>query len=417
MKKWKRAVAAFLLTAMIVLTGAETAFAKEPDEETLRFQADGSFTILLMADAQDTHRTKPDTVAFIEAALDEVKPDLVILMGDNIAGSWLGARIRAQKKAEQAIGNIVRPIAEREIPFALVFGNHDPDSPLTLEEQMKIYQSYPGCLAVDEGPELTGCGTCRLPILHSAGDRTAFHLWLFDSGKGESLVSYSAPAPDQIAWYTAESKRLTAENGGVPIPALAFQHVAVPEIYKTFHVAEKGTTGAVKGWSSKSGRYWLPDPAHAADPNRIQGTRLLEGPRAADRGNGEFDAWISCGDVIGAYFGHDHKNEYVGNYQGIDLGYAPGCGFNSYGNGAERAMRVIELRESEPKAYKSHLVCFQDVVGRAPATSWRDSMPGNYLNIGGPYALLAAGCIAAAGAVLAAGLRLCRKKRARQKAR
>ena len=47
---------------------------------------------------------------------------------------------------------------------------------------------------------------------------------------------------------------------------------------------------------------------------------------------------ISCGDVIGAYFAHDHKNEYVGNYKGIDLGYAPGCGFNSYGNGGERAI-------------------------------------------------------------------------------
>lgn len=414
MKKVRKHAAALLLAGTIALAGAQPAFADGPSGETLRFQPDGSFTILLLADAQDTHRTKPDTVAFIQASLDAVKPDLVILMGDNTAGSWLGARIRAQEKAEQAIGNIVKPIAEREIPFALVFGNHDPGSPLSLEEQMKLYQAYPGCLAVDEGPELTGCGTYRLPILHSAGDRTAFNLWLFDSGKGESLVSYSAPAPDQIAWYMAESSRLTAENGGAPIPALAFQHVAAPEIYETFRPAEKGEPGAVKGWSSKSGQYWLPDPEHAADAGRIQGMRLLEGPRAADSGNGEFDAWISCGDVIGAYFGHDHKNEYVGNYQGIDLGYAPGCGFNSYGNGAERAMRVIELRESDPKAYKSHLVYFQDVVGRAPATAWRDSMLGNYLNIGGPYALLALGCLAAAGAVFAAGLRLHSRKKGRK---
>lgn len=67
---------------------------------------------------QDTNRTKPDTVELIEASLDEVKPDLVILMGDNIAGSWFGARIHAQEKAEKAIGNIVGPIAQRRIPFA-----------------------------------------------------------------------------------------------------------------------------------------------------------------------------------------------------------------------------------------------------------------------------------------------------------
>lgn len=41
-------------------------------------------------------------------------------MGDNIAGSWFGARIHAQEKAEKAIGNIVGPIAQRRIPFALV---------------------------------------------------------------------------------------------------------------------------------------------------------------------------------------------------------------------------------------------------------------------------------------------------------
>ena len=143
-------------------------------------------------------------------------------MGDNIAGSWFGARIHAQEKAEKAIGNIVGPIAQRRIPFALVFGNHDPASPLTLEEQIKIYQSYPGCLAVDDGPALTGCGTYRLPILHAKGEKAAFQLWFFDSGEGESLVSYSSPAPDQIAWYVEESKRLTAENGGVPIPRWRF---------------------------------------------------------------------------------------------------------------------------------------------------------------------------------------------------
>lgn len=149
MRGWRNKAAAVLLAAAVVATSMAPAFAKEKAPEgELRFREDGSFTIMLLADAQDTNRTKPDTVELIEASLDEVKPDLVILMGDNIAGSWFGARIHAQEKAEKAIGNIVGPIAQRRIPFALVFGNHDPASPLTLEEQIKIYQSYPGCLAV-----------------------------------------------------------------------------------------------------------------------------------------------------------------------------------------------------------------------------------------------------------------------------
>lgn len=136
MRGWRNKAAAVLLAAAVVATSMAPAFAKEKAPEgELRFREDGSFTIMLLADAQDTNRTKPDTVELIEASLDEVKPDLVILMGDNIAGSWFGARIHAQEKAEKAIGNIVGPIAQRGIPFALVFGNHDPASPLTLEEQ------------------------------------------------------------------------------------------------------------------------------------------------------------------------------------------------------------------------------------------------------------------------------------------
>lgn len=115
--------------------------------------------------------------------------------------------------------------------------------------------------------------------------------------------------------------------------------------------------------------------------------------------------------MIGAYFAHDHKNEYVGNYKGIDLGYAPGCGFNSYGNGGERAMRVIELQESAPQAYRSHLVYYRDVVGHDPSTSWRDCMLGNYLNIGGPYVLLAVGCIVGLGGIFTAGRSLYRKRK------
>lgn len=76
-----------LLAAAVVATSMAPAFAKEKAPEgELRFREDGSFTIMLLADAQDTNRTKPDTVELIEASLVEVKPDLVILMGRQYRG-------------------------------------------------------------------------------------------------------------------------------------------------------------------------------------------------------------------------------------------------------------------------------------------------------------------------------------------
>ena len=49
---------------------------RRPKTGNDRFGWSVSFTIMLLADAQDTNRTKPDTVELIEASLDEVKPDL-----------------------------------------------------------------------------------------------------------------------------------------------------------------------------------------------------------------------------------------------------------------------------------------------------------------------------------------------------
>lgn len=52
----------------------------------LRFNPDGKFRIMQIADIQDTQITSRDTVEFIAAALDKDKPDLAVFTGDQIKG-------------------------------------------------------------------------------------------------------------------------------------------------------------------------------------------------------------------------------------------------------------------------------------------------------------------------------------------
>src|SRR5699024_4188614 len=123
-----------------------------------------------------------ETIALMTAALDQTQPDLVVLLGDNIAGYWNGVDKEA---TERAVDAIAAPIDERGIPFALVFGNHDheglcSDEVGMTEEEAKefllvCFQKYPTCLAI-VGEELTGVGNYNLPILDSAGEKTAFNL-------------------------------------------------------------------------------------------------------------------------------------------------------------------------------------------------------------------------------------------------
>ena len=53
---------------------------------TLRFNEDGTFRVLQMADIQDKPEVNRDTIRLIEAAIRETKPDLVVLTGDQIRG-------------------------------------------------------------------------------------------------------------------------------------------------------------------------------------------------------------------------------------------------------------------------------------------------------------------------------------------
>ncbi|WP_032742635.1 metallophosphoesterase, partial [Bifidobacterium breve] len=85
---------------------------------TLRFRGDGhgdgTFRVLQMADVQDGPDVDPDTVALIEAAIREAKPDLVVFTGDQIRGydpAWMRTFLR--RRGERP-GDHVREVTRFE---------------------------------------------------------------------------------------------------------------------------------------------------------------------------------------------------------------------------------------------------------------------------------------------------------------
>lgn len=197
--------AAILLTALF----AVPAYAGEEsgDGSGLKFGSDGKFKILILADIQDTNEPQKESIDMVNAALDKTDPDLVVFLGDNIAGWWDGVN---SEQTVEAIRKIVEPADERGIPFAIVYGNHDheglcDDNNKMTEEQAKefmlgIYQEYPTCLAV-EGEEMTGCGNYNLLIKNSAGDKDVFNLWMMDSNPYAEEGGYGYVQPDQTEYY------------------------------------------------------------------------------------------------------------------------------------------------------------------------------------------------------------------------
>ena len=354
--KFSKKIVALVVICLLVLSTFVPAFAMEKENNVnLQFDKNGKFKILILSDIQDRDKMQKDTYDLFISALDTTKPDFVVLLGDNIGGWWKNVN---EDKVRTAIDNVAKPINERKIPFALVFGNHDHESGTSREMQMKMFQEYEYCLAVD-GADVSGCGNYNLLIKDSDGDKDIFNLWFFDSHSQaeEENGDYGYVKPDQVEWYQNESSKLTQENGGKPIPAFAFQHIVVPEVYQLFDEAPKGTKGAIKGHGKRSDKYYI----HS---DKVVSGKLREGPCCSNIENNEFSAWKEQGDVIGAFFGHDHINDYSGKVDNILLTNTLGVTFYSYGN--THGVRTVELDENDLMNFTTKSIHFDELVNHKP---------------------------------------------------
>ena len=80
---------------------------------------------------------------------------------------------------------------------------------------------------------------------------------------------------------------------------------------------------------------------------------------------GEYEAWLEHKEIIGAFFAHDHVNNFMGvTDEGITLGYNGGSGFSTYGRGGDRSARIFEIDENDVRNYETHLVTYNDVASK-----------------------------------------------------
>lgn len=357
----KKRFFSLLLVLFIAVTCLPAlAYAEDTDTPQLQFGSDGSFTVLVLADTQDLQICSPFLVRSLIATLDLYTPDFIVLLGDQIDGGHpligIGSR---SKNVTRAIDNVLWPIAEREIPFAVVFGNHDAESGVSREAQMRIYQSYPNCVAVDEGDTLPGCGTYRIPVYDMSGKSVAMNMYFFDSGDYIENGDYGTVTAEQVDWYRQEAAAVKAANDNQTIPAIAFQHIIVPEIYNILSVAQSDTPDAFAGVGVGKGSYYLPDA------KAILSGELLEAPCPSSRNSGLFSAWKE-NDVFAAFFGHDHVNSFIASVEGLDLVACPGATYTSYNDEAARGARLLRFTDGTIRDYETMHVkfsAFDDVTG------------------------------------------------------
>lgn len=324
--------------------------------EPLRFK-DGKFKIMLLGDLHDCYDMKTDnaaekmddTLALIGKAVKELKPDLVVYMGDN-------ARASTEYEMRAVISRITYPVSVSDTPFDLVFGNHDRECEVDLPTQLKLYREHENCYALNADDSLSGYGNHNLVIKSGDGEKDIFNLWFIDSHSlysDRSKSYYDAVHEDQIEWYKKTAKELADKNGGKVLPSLLFQHIPVPEEYELLREAKPyEKLDSVQGHKTYSDKYYMLKP-------EVEGY-LGEGPAVPDFNSGEFAAWKETGDVLGAFFGHDHMNDFAGYVDGILLAQCKTAGFRVYTDGCRSGVRLITLEENNPENVQTRMYHFKD---------------------------------------------------------
>jgi hypothetical protein len=304
----------------------------------------------------------PRTMSFLESVLDDEKPDLVVLSGDQVEGP-------AAPDTQTALFKITAPLIERKIPYAAIFGNHDDEGSLSLsrEIQMSIMESLPYSLSQTGPPDIDGVGNYYVEILApSPSHHSAVTIYLLDSHgltpDEKKYKGYDWIKPSQISWFKSTTDSLWQEH----------------KKYTHFHM--------------DMAFIHIPLPEFADSNNKLAGGQYKESVTAPGFNSHFYDALVEEGIVaIGA--GHDHVNDYCalrpvssspetkladaehhtthGGKGSPHLGpwmcYAGGSGFGGYAGygGFHRRVRVWEVDTNAGKITTwKRLECCGDDVGR-----------------------------------------------------
>lgn len=298
-----------LILLTFLFGGLQTGFTQQP---VLKFNKDGKFKIVQFTDVHFIKGNPKSDISIerIDEILDVEKPDLVLFTGDIIFG----------KPAEESLRSILNLASNRKIPFGMTFGNHDDEQGLSRTQLFDIIKTIPYNLT-DSATGVGGATNYILPLKSSDGKKNAAALYCLDShsySQIDGIGGYDYIKFDQIQWYRENSRKFTRQNGGKPLPSLAFFHIALPEYNQA-----------------------------AADETAILVGTRKEKACAPQLNSGMFASMKEMGDILGVFVGHDHDDDYAVFWKGILLAYGRYTGGDTVYNNLTNGARIIELKEGE----------------------------------------------------------------------
>ncbi|KAG7114617.1 Phosphatase DCR2 like protein [Verticillium longisporum] len=309
--------------------------AKDPIKPKPRIPDNGKFKIMQLADLHlstgvgkcrdavpDSYNggpceADPRTLDFVTRIIDEEKPNLVVLSGDQVNGE-------TAPDAQSAIFKFAQILVKRKIPYVAIFGNHDDEGSLPRATQMAIMEGLPYSLSIAGPEEVDGVGNYYIEILaRGSSDHSALTIYMLDSHSyspnERTYHGYDWIKPSQITWFKNTASNLEKKHKEYTHTHmdLAFIHIPLPE----YRERDNQYVGEWK-----------------------------EGVTAPNFNSGFRDALVEKG-IVMVSAGHDHVNDYcaisndANKKPALWMCYGGGVGFGGYAGygGYHRRVRIFDV--------------------------------------------------------------------------
>lgn len=257
------------------------------------------------------------------------KPDLVVLVGDNITSSYNRGRVKQLCEVMEGLN----------VYWAPVFGNHEGDNWQSVSRQKmgETFASYPHCLfepdakLLNDGSSVWGIGNYAINIADGQGVRQT--LYFLDGGAfaskesvkqlGLKKKSYDHLKPSQIEWYRQTIEKINT-IAGATVSSMLYVHIPIGEFALALDDVPKKDNGNIL-FDEPSSSGTLAEFGVAYE--EVCCPRLASGDPYSC---GLFDAIKEYGSTQAVVSGHDHINNFRIKYQDVYLIYNQVSGYSSY---------------------------------------------------------------------------------------
>jgi hypothetical protein len=181
-------------------------------------------------------------------------------------------------------------------------------------------------------------GNANFAINLMQGSNIFEQLIIMDSNRyyfGFDYQGYDFFKQDQIDWYSSLIDYTTEKNGSL-VESLMFYHIPLPEINDAWKAAKE-------------------------DPSKLKFGEQNEEPCCPKTNSGFFDVIEKKGSTKGMYFGHDHVNNYIVNYRGVDFAYGVKSTDRVYYGKGMLGGRVITIRDDHSLDYEDYYHTYEEV--------------------------------------------------------